>query len=356
MNTQKLLLLFLVAIFSSCNNDSAPEIATSPGAILDVPVGGPNQPNQVYIQLSSDQQTTVNKSNWDLGFYSGGEDKVILNAASEVMAREVMKSELSEVTPADYEGFKDQTTVDAVFSNLFGAPPYPDWFLESNKWIDAENGDLSETAIKLSSGNVYYIHRGFTPEKVSRGEYLVKITISGKNYSVEYTVPGSTKIESLTIPKIESHNLSYFNFDEGVITIAPSKNSWDIAFTTYMEKLDVGGGLKIPYRFQDYVIQNRNGVGVATIEIDENENLLDEYQKFAFDEISSLNFYAELNSIGSNWRTVASPTPGSVTGVKEDRFYIIKDTRGNYYKMLFTQMLSNSGERGFPQITYELVK
>jgi len=357
MKNHKLLLIILVtAFFSSCNEEGTTETPASPGAILDVPVGGPNQPNQVFINFSTDQQTSVNKSNWDLGFYTGSEDKVILNAASEVMAREILKTDFAEIKPEDYEGFSDQTTVDAIFSNLFGAPPYPDWFLESSQWIDEPNGDLSGTAIKLSTGYIYYINRGFTPEKTSRGEYLVKVTVSGNSYILEFTQPGSLNIESVTIPKSDSHNFVYFNFDGGVTSIAPAKDLWDIAFTTYMEKLDIGGGIKIPYRFQDYVVQNRNGVRVASVEVGESENLLETYESLDANEINALSFHTELNSIGSNWRTVASPTPGSITGVKEDRFYVIEDTKGNYYKLLFTQMLNNSGERGYPQIIYELVK
>ena len=43
-------------------------------------------------------------------------------------------------------------------------------------------------------------------------------------------------------------------------------------------------------------------------------------------DLDGLDFSSAQNSIGSGWRTIASPTPGSVTGVKEDVFYVIKDS------------------------------
>lgn len=353
------ILAITLIIFSACNNDDeAPQIPASEGAILEVSVGGPTQPNQVYIDLSTDQQSVVNKSTWDLGFYNGTDFAVILNAASEVMAREIPKSDLSQIEESDYEGFSEQTTVDGIFSNLFNPPPYPEWLSESKNWIDSPDGNLSKTAINNigAESTIYYVNRGLTPGGEFRGEMLLKVTKNTNSYTVEYVTPGDTNVTSIEVQKSEKFNFTYLNFDDGIVAVTPENDFWDIAFTTYMEKLDVGGGLFIPYRFQDYVIQNRNNVKIATVLLNEGDDLLDAYETFSRPDVPNVDFSQDLNSIGSNWRTVASPTPGSVTGVREDRFYIISDPTGNFYKLLFTQMLSKEGERGFPQITYEIIK
>jgi len=353
------ILVITLSMFSACNNEGeTPEIPASEGAILEVPVGGPTQPNQVYIDLSTDQQSVVNKSIWDLGFYNGTEFAVILNAASEVMAREIPKNDFSQIIPGDYEGFSDQTTVDGVFSTLFNPPPYPDWLSESENWIDSPDGNFSKTVLKNigAKSSIYYLNRGLTPDGVNRGDMLVKITKNTNSYKVEYVIPGGSNVRSQEIPKSDQFNFTYFNFDDGTVSVAPEKDFWDIAFTTYMEKLDIGNGIFIPYRFQDYVIQNRNNVKIATVLISESDDLIDSYESFSRSDVQNVDFSKDVNSIGSNWRTVASPTPGSVTGVKEDRFYIVSDSNGNFYKLLFIQMLSKEGERGFPQITYEILK
>jgi hypothetical protein len=356
MNKKLLVMLFAVSVITGCSDDDPVELPVSPGSIIDVQVGGPTQPNQVFVDLSLDNQTGIDRSSWDLGFHNGNTSAVVINAASEVMAREIPKSNLADVTVDDYEGFYEQTTVDGIFSYLFAPPPYPEWFDESQNWIDDPAGDLTKTAINIEAGNVYYINRGFTPTLEARGSYLIKLTVSGSSYTLEYRNTDNSEISSVSINKSEGFNYSYFDFDNGVVQIDPAKDLWDIAFTTYMEKLEIGPGTFIPYRFQDYVIQNRSNVKVATIEISSESDLLAIYDSFGIDDVSGLSFSSQTNAIGANWRTVESPTPGSVTGVKEDRFYVIKDASGNDYKLLFTQMLNNAGERGYPQITYELIK
>ena len=44
-------------------------------------------------------------------------------------------------------------------------------------------------------------------------------------------------------------------------------------------------------------------------------------------------------------------------GVKADRFFVIKDCAENYYKLRFLKFGSgDDGERGRPQLEYELLK
>jgi hypothetical protein len=59
--------------------------------------------------------------------------------------------------------------------------------------------------------------------------------------------------------------------------------------------------------------------------------------------------------IGSKWRTTA---PGGTTGIKRDRFYVVKDPLGNVYKLKFVSMGlgADGGERGKPVVEYKLVK
>jgi hypothetical protein len=45
-------------------------------------------------------------------------------------------------------------------------------------------------------------------------------------------------------------------------------------------------------------------------------------------------------------------------GVKTDRFYVLKDSYGNYYKLRFTKFGTGTDgtERGRPEIEYALLK
>ena len=42
-----------------------------------------------------------------------------------------------------------------------------------------------------------------------------------------------------------------------------------------------------------------------------------------------------------------------MTAVKDDRFYVVSDGEGTLFKLVFTKMLSDRGDRGFPAIQYQ---
>ena len=81
------------------------------------------------------------------------------------------------------------------------------------------------------------------------------------------------------------------------------------------------------------------------------------YTSFAEADLTGKTFVKTRDAIGTKWRAAAAP---GVTnpGVKRDRFYVVKDPRGNYYKLKFVSygVPAGDGERGKPVIEYKLVK
>ena len=102
---------------------------------------------------------------------------------------------------------------------------------------------------------------------------------------------------------------------------------------------------------QDVITINRlSGVEVATVMTETKT-----YADFKYEDVASAEFETAANTIGTTWRTPAMP--GSTGGVKTDRFFVIKDCGGNYYKLQFLSFGSgDSGERGRPELQYELLK
>src|SRR5690606_16521049 len=98
--------------------------------------GGPQQPNKVFVDLSANRQSYVNRSDWDLGFYMAeGQFRVILNSSSSMMARALDKNNLNDVTAADTIGWGVQLSTDAVFAAVTSGPP-PAWIADAIDWID----------------------------------------------------------------------------------------------------------------------------------------------------------------------------------------------------------------------------
>ena len=77
------------------------------------------------------------------------------------------------------------------------------------------------------------------------------------------------------------------------------------------------------------------------------------YDAYAESNIATTTFKNDKYVIGSNWRVASQ----SSTGVRTDRFYVVKDATGNVYKLKFISFASqDGGERGKPKFEFKLVK
>lgn len=360
IDTKPFKTLFLVALLAitlwSCADDDGPQVTPpTASAIINAEVGGPSQPNQVFIDLSTETQTVAARNSWDLGFYSGNEFRVIINNATSALAIALDKTDMTTVTSADTTGLGAQLDIDAIFGALQGPPPT--WLSDASTWLDDPTGDLSKTAIaeisQTDTANpVYVLNRGKNPDGSQRGWSKIRVFRNGAGYTLQYAAINSSTFTELNISKNNDFNFSYVSVDNGAVNVEPAVNSWDFAFTTFTNLLPIGPATSIPYLFKDFVIQNRNGVELAIVTVDNNQT----YDDFAFSDITGQTFSADITTIGSSWRTVAQPGSPTPTGVKEDVFYVVKDAVGNYYKIRFTRMLDpDTGERGFPQVQYDLL-
>ncbi|MEQ8808296.1 MAG: HmuY family protein, partial [Imperialibacter sp.] len=277
--------------------------------------------------------------------YSGADFKVILNSSVTMFAQALEKTDLAEVTASDTIGFAAAMSINAFSTAAFG-------------WIDDPSGDLDKTAIAEISATadenvVYIINRGEAPAAAagavgeSRGWKKIKITQTAEGYLLQYADMSATTFEEIEIDKVEGQQFVYAHFEDGVVDVEPAKDKWDIAWTGFMNSTNFGSGL-IPYYFQDIVLQNIAGVETAMVLTASKS-----YESFGSGDIASLEFSESQAVIGSTWRVTGGPG-GSQPAVHEDRFYIIKDASGNYYKLKFTALMQG-GERGKPQIAYELL-
>ena len=330
-------------------NEAIAPIGPADGDIIEPAVGGPDQPNQVFIDLSKTSTTVVPRKNWDFGFANDGQFRVIINYSAYMVARPT-----------------DQTDLAMVSSNLV-TPEYkaetvvaPEGSID---WIDNPNGDLTETAIALVSDTdsenlVYVINLGQLEngaELIERGFIKIKITRSGEDYVITYGDIDATSFNSVTISKNASYNFTFLSLENGLVNVEPEKSSWDIVFTTSSNYFfDHATSTTVPYRFKDIVITNKGNVKVSAVEVSEVIN----YEDFTMADVAGLDMQDNRFGIGSSWRLFDFPT-FSYT-VNPEVFYVIEDTDGNYYKMVFTRMncitAECAGERGYPEFTYELLK
>tara|TARA_B110001452_G_scaffold241048_1_gene222983 strand:+ start:548 stop:1957 length:1410 start_codon:yes stop_codon:yes gene_type:complete len=323
--------------------------SASLGRGFEPSVGGPNQPNQVYIDLSTESQTSIKRDSWDLGFYGGSDFRIGLNSSIYMAAAALESTDIDAVTQADVLEIQDQVAVGTFDpANII--------------YIDNPDGDINKTAIAPISSNdlenkVYLLNLGYevgteTPAPGSiaiagdaRGWKKIRILKQDGAYLLQYADINQSTHQEVLIEKDSNFNFSFFSFDtNSKLAVEPQLENWDVNFTVFTNVLTGAGS----YGFSDGVLHNRKG-GVKAYSI-----LTDEiaYDDFSIENINTSAFLLDQRTIGSSWREVITQDKVLVDNI----YYIIQDPNDNIYKLKFTALLSDSGERGFPEFKYKLVQ
>lgn len=322
------------------------------GKSLAPEVGGPAQPNQVYIDLSSGAMTTVPRVSWDLGFYSGNEFRVILNNSVKMSAKSLVNNNLAAVVSEDS-------------SMLIGQGS------GSVNQIDNPTGDITGTAIAEISANdaensVYLVNLGSNPSTTPpalgspaadsgthRGWKKIRILRNGNGYKLQYADLNATTFNEVTINKDTAYNFSFFSLTENkTVQVEPQKDKWDLNFTTFT---NIVGGTT-PYFYPDFVVNNsRGGAFVYGVSIKDFS-----YESFSLGNVDQSKFIVDQRGVGSSWRGTSTTGPDGLPVsqfvLKTDIFYVMKDPAGNVYKIKMTGGALPNLERGHPTFVYELLK
>ncbi|MFT4024793.1 MAG: HmuY family protein [Flavihumibacter sp.] len=349
MRSLSLLPLAALLSLASCSNndDPIPVIPPSDGDsfALNGGTGGSAAVNSVFVDFSAPKQDSVKRASWDLGLYAGSNFRVILNNTTSALARSVDKNDLNAVTVEDTAG---------MVLALSQAEPSADDFV----MLDDIDGDLSKTVIAEvsatdASNKVYILNRGTGGSTPARDWLKTRVLRNGSGYAVQYAPIAATTYQTVQVTKNDKYNFNYISFDGGTaVTVEPEKTNWDIEWTYSVYKTSFGAG-DVPYSFSDLVAINYLA-GVQAAEVLTSTVSYDDYSDA---NISSTTFSGARWVIGSNWRVTGGPGGTSGAGVKTDRFYVIKDANGNYYKLKFVSFIAaDGGTRGKPEITFKLVK
>ncbi|AEI51432.1 HmuY family protein [Runella slithyformis] len=297
-----------------------------------------NYANNVYIDLSANAATLSARKSWNLGFYHGGQYRVILNPGYQSSATATAKTDITAVTLADT----------ATVPDLNFAPGGEGTLALADYW----DGDLSKTVFAEVSATdaqnkVYLV--SFEGSKTKDKWFKVKVNRNGEGYKVQFARIGETSIKTVDIAKDADFNFSFLSLETGLtVSAEPRKMNWDIQWG--YSTSNAGTNPPTPYWFQDFILLNY-AAGAEAAEVLVSTVT---YEAYAEANIASSTFLKTRDAIGSKWRV----TSGAAVGVRKDRFYVIKDPSGNVYKLKFVSMglAGDGGERGKPVIEYALVK
>lgn len=357
-------LSFALFILASCSNDdeTTPVVETpasaSNGAIKQPAVGGANQPNQVFLDLSTESSTAVNRASWDFGFSTGSDFRVTINGAIKMAVKQLPTTDITLTQTSD---------ANVAVGN--GST------LSSNGYCDNPTGILAGAGLGIGTAiaevsatdadnKVYLVNLGYaistaTPgvgsvsiDGDARGWKKVRFLRNGNGYKIQYADLESATFTEKTVAKDANYNLTFFSMTSGTtVVIEPQKTNWDVCFTTFTNYFNMGTG-EVTYGFSDFITTNMKG-GTKAYQVLTSEFT---YNAFAKSNIVEANFTVSATDqriIGSNWRNGGGPS--TLPSVKTDRFYVVKDVAGNYYKVKFLAMTNDEGVRGNPTIQYAIL-
>jgi len=378
-------------LFAACSSDDSTPSGPTPDPTPDPPgpveqktlepnVGGYNEPNQVYIDLSTGAETVVKRDTWDLGFASST-NRVIINGSIEMAVKQLPTTNINEVQQPD-------PSVAVAGGSTLASLGYAD----DPTGVLNGNGNGVGTAIAEISENdadnkVYLVNLGKVVPNTTpgtgaphtggeaRGWKKIRITRSGSDYVLQYADLDATTHKSVTISKNSDYNFTFFSFDtESVVNVQPQKDKWDLNFTVFTNYFSMGQ--TVTYVFADFVTTNIHGntrvykmeffKTDANGEIEKDANgfpIRDEvardasYDSFTASSVEEAKFTessSDQRIIGGSWR--GGGGPGSTTSIYNHVFYVVKDADGNLYKLKFLQLTNEQGVRGYPAFQYELLK
>ncbi|WP_027386377.1 HmuY family protein [Chryseobacterium gregarium] len=372
---KKILFCLLVGasfISQSCINDHEDPVAVAPfeGAIADPKVGGATQPNQVWIDLSEIDpatkgpvQTLTKRTDWDLALYSGSAFKVVLNSSIMMAAAKIPNvTDFNQVTEATVSTLKTQVQVanfnpanEIYIDDVKGDFPTGTTAIEGIKAVDSENGIyLVNMGKEIYTGTVP--NGSVSTGGDSRGWKKVQILLAGEGYKVKSADIDGSNYYEIVVNKNSAYNYNFISLkNKKEITIQPEKKKWDLCFTVFTNTINGAGS----YIYADFATTNNvGGTGVYEVVIPSPASGVEAYNNFKASDIDqSKLIYNDQRIIGANWRN-----PVGVNGLEVygDRFYVIKDANGYYFKLRFTRLVKAEtdnqgikGERGFPSFEYK---
>jgi hypothetical protein len=339
-------------IFVACKKDTDPvfNIPPSDGAQIQLNGIAATEPgsaagNSVYLDLSANKQTAVLRSSWDLGFYCGTDFRVIVNSTSIAGAKVLSQNDITLVGAADTIGL----TLSTSQTN-----PLPAHYA----YFDDINGDITKTVIPAISATdadnkVIIINRGTGGGIAARPWIKIRILQNGNGYILQYAFITQTTFKTLQIPKDGIYQFRHVSFDNGITDSQPEKDKWDLVWTYSLYQTNFGAG-NVPYNFSDMIAVNHlAGVTTAQKVYADAATANAAFTAFNKDSVNATIFSSSRWNIAGNWRSTQP-----ATGARLDRFYIIKDPAGNYYKLkcLAMGVGSDGGTRGKPEFKYALIK
>jgi len=373
MKYLKIFTLFSIIALQSCISADEDSVPAPPitGSVADVAIGGASEPNQVWIDLSDVNPQTKkvnqiinNRTNWDLGFYTGDGFHVVINGSIAMTVAKIPNAtDIKSVTEADVATLKSTAMVGTFNpANLqYIDNPNGNFLTQTSGIEPIKENDAENPVYLLNLGRDVPPADNVGPGSVNlsgtaRGWKKIQIFRALNGYKIRYANIDDKEYKEYLITKDTDYNFTFFSFNTGTpVKIQPKKKDWDLGFTTFTnEVVDPSTGVSAgSYFFADFIVTNTlNGVGVY--QVTPAGNLDQAYNSFNLNDIDQTKFiFNDQRALGDKWRTTTGTTDNPLAHVYANRFFVLKDAEGFYFKLRFNTMKDKDGHRGNTNFEFE---
>jgi len=328
-----LIIVLATVLVSSCFKEDEVIMPHEPGNyITDTIAMTETYQNQVYYNLYDSSVAGLNiRSVWDLGFESSPNGWIVILNSSCFMKSAYLDGQV-------FGAPSDTTGVTWLFNPSDGSADS----LAIGKWFTVNGADT------VGTNRVLLIDRGVDVKGNSRGfRQLVIDSLSFGIYYFRIAAFDGSNQQSYSISKKSDVNHVLFSISApSTVVTEPAKTQWDLLFTQYTTLLFTDVGEAYPYLVTG-VLLNPTLVVVAIDSITPFENI-------TFESAQSMDFSKEADKIGYLWKSYDF-TGGSYT-VDSKIIYVIRDTKGFFYKLRFKdfyKLLNNRLRKGYPSFEYQ---
>jgi hypothetical protein len=301
---------------------------------------GENYENQIWFEFST-QQVAINRhDNWDIAFSCDASHRILVNGGKNANFM------VASFPDKDFNSFtKTSDLAGAVWefdnpSGLGDSLVFRDWC-------------LTGTAGQYIGRDILYVF-DLGDDTLGLTRYI-KFKITERNGGVyafkwSYLEDTSARVEEYKGAN-ETQNYIYYNFStqSEVYNEPLDKNHWDIVFTTYKKWIPNpdNGNMPYPYVLRG-VMSNPNKVKVAEV------TGIIGYDAIDLNFAQGISFYPGFDEIGYDWK-LWSMTANKYT-VDQSKIYVIRDTKGDYYKLKFVDFYDDQGHKGYPKMAWEALQ
>jgi HmuY protein len=272
---------------------------------------------QIYFNLEKDSAVSRNvKTDWDIAFESNTEGaKVFLNPANFMSCWKTNKTEIDQLLD----------TTD---------------FFKHRAWDAANRPDSMAIGDVRLLKNALWLDRGYDEKGEPLDFYKIQfIAIDAKKYVIKVAKYKGEKAQTFEIQRDMNKNFVHFSLSKlSTISIEPPYKDWDLQFTQYIHNFY---NPYLPYLVTGVILNPYNTSAVADSTLD--------FKKIDINIAKSFKLSQNSDVIGYGWKNFVN----NVYTINSHWNYIIRDSKGFYYKLHFIDFYNEVGTKGSPKFEFQ---